>query len=159
MVWHCFVMLVILFQLMGLSPRAWLHLRQVTRALAMVSVPPFAYGVMWSGSGLVGWSVVPHARVHPQSGQLVCPAALARWRTRVRHFLWRVVPVRDAVMGSSLARVGGLVCVKCRFEGVILLIHLNMVAQNEPCTPPPSPKAENTGLSTRRAPSWTARSG
>ena len=100
MVWHCGgVLLVTFFQLMGLSPRAWLHLRQVTRALLMVSVPPCAYGVMWSGSGLVGWSVVPHARVHPQSGQFVCPAALARWRTRVRHFLCRVVPVRDAVMG------------------------------------------------------------
>ena len=99
MVWHRCVLLVTLFQLMGLSPRAWLHLRQVTRALSMVSVPPLAYGVMWSGSGLAGWRLVPHASVQPQSGQLVCPAALARWRTRVRHFLWRVVPVRDAVMG------------------------------------------------------------
>lgn len=109
MVWQRVVVVVTLFQLMGLSPRDWLHLRQVTRALSMVSVPPCAYGVMWSGSGLVGWSVVPHARVVPQSGQLVCPAALARWRTRERHFLWRAVPVRDAVMGSSVARVGGLV--------------------------------------------------
>jgi hypothetical protein len=41
MVWHCFGW-VVLFQPMGLSPRAWLHLRQVTRALLMVSVPPFA---------------------------------------------------------------------------------------------------------------------
>nr|DAU73371.1 MAG TPA: hypothetical protein [Caudoviricetes sp.] len=100
MVWQRVVVVVVTLipSLMGLSPRAWLHLRQVTRALSMVSVPPRAYGVMWSGSGLVGWRVVPHARVQPQSGQLVCPAALARWRTRVRHFLWRVVPVRDAVM-------------------------------------------------------------
>lgn len=104
MVWHWGVVVGV-FQSMGLSPRAWLHLRQVTRALSMVSVPPFAYGVMWSGSGLVGWRLVPHARVVPQSGQLVCPAAWARWRTRVRHFLWRVVPVRDAVMGSSVAGV------------------------------------------------------
>nr|DAV64876.1 MAG TPA: hypothetical protein [Caudoviricetes sp.] len=101
-VWHCslvWLCVVGVRQLMGLSPRDWLHLRQVTRALSMVSVPPCAYGVMWSGSGLVGWRLVPHARVHPQVGQLVCPAAWARWRTRVRHFLWRVVPVRDAVMG------------------------------------------------------------
>lgn len=98
MVWQRVVVVVTLFQLMGLSPRDWLHVRQVTRALSMVSVPPFAYGVMWSGSGLVGWRLVPQASVHPQSGQLVCPAARARWRTRVRHFLWRVVPVRDPVM-------------------------------------------------------------
>nr|DAX33402.1 MAG TPA: hypothetical protein [Caudoviricetes sp.] len=100
-VWHCsrvWFCCAAVFHPMGLSPRFWLHWRQVTRALAMVSVPPCAYGTTWSGSGLVGWSVVPHASVHPQSGQLVCPAAWARWRTRVRHFLWRVVPVRDAVM-------------------------------------------------------------
>ena len=106
MVWHRRVVVGV-FHPTGLSPRDWLHLRQVTRALVMVSVPPWEAGVMWSGSGLFGWSVVSHARVVPQSGQLVCPAALARWRTRVRHFLWRVVPVRDAVMGVSL--VGGLV--------------------------------------------------
>lgn len=98
-VWQRVVVVVTLSHPMGLSPRDWLHLRQVTRALSMVSVPPLAYGVMWSGSGLVGWRLVPHASVQPQSGQLVCPAARARWRTRVRHFLWRVVPVRDAVMG------------------------------------------------------------
>ena len=101
MVWHWRV--VVVFQLMGLSPRDWLHLRQVTRALSMVSRPPCAYGVTWSGSGLFGCSVVPHARGWLQSGQLVCPAACARCRTRVRHFLWLVVPVRDAVMGSSVA--------------------------------------------------------
>ena len=43
MVWHCGgVLLVSFFQLMGLSPRDWLHVRQVTRALLMVSVPPRA---------------------------------------------------------------------------------------------------------------------
>jgi hypothetical protein len=41
-VWHRRVVVGLLFQLMGLSPRAWLHLRQVTRALLMVFVPPCA---------------------------------------------------------------------------------------------------------------------
>ena len=65
---------------------------------------------MWSGSGLFGWSVVPHASGCAQSGQLICPAAWARWRTRLRHFLWLVVPVRDAVM-VVLFHVLGLVSV------------------------------------------------
>ena len=84
---------------------------------------------MWSGSGLLGWSVVPHARVHPQSGQLVCPAARARWRTRTRHFLCRVVPVRDAVMVIILAR-GGAKCrleaggTRCGWLGVFGVLHM-----------------------------------
>lgn len=42
MVWQRVVVVVTLFHPMGLSPRDWLHLRQVTRALVMVSVPPCA---------------------------------------------------------------------------------------------------------------------
>nr|DAS68044.1 MAG TPA: hypothetical protein [Caudoviricetes sp.] len=93
---------------MGFEPRFWLHCRQVTRALSMVSRPPRAAGTTWSGSGLLGWSVVPHARARPQSGQCVCPLACARWRTRTRQRLWRAVPVREVpglgVMRASVAR-------------------------------------------------------
>nr|DAS79355.1 MAG TPA: hypothetical protein [Caudoviricetes sp.] len=80
---------------MGLEPLRWLHCRHVTRALSMVSRPPRAAGTTWSGSGLRGWSVVPHASGCPQSGQWVCPLACARWRTRTRQRLWRAVPVRE----------------------------------------------------------------
>lgn len=93
---------------MGFEPRFWLHWRQVTRALSMVSRPPRAAGTTWSGSGLRGWSVVPHASGCPQSGQWVCPLACARWRTRTRQRLWRAVPVREVpgrgVMRTSVAR-------------------------------------------------------
>ena len=93
---------------MGFEPRFWLHCRQVTRALSMVSRPPRAAGTTWSGSGLRGWSVVPQARAHPQSGQCVWPFACARWRTRTRQRLWRAVPVREVpglgVMRASVAR-------------------------------------------------------
>lgn len=93
---------------MGFEPRFWLHWRQVTRALSMVSPPPRAAGTTWSGSGLRGWSVVPQASGCPQSGQWVCPLACARWRTRTRQRLWRAVPVREVpglgVMRVSVAR-------------------------------------------------------
>lgn len=94
---------------MGLEPLRWLHWRQVTRALSMVSRPPRAAGTTWSGSGLRGWSVVPQASGWLQSGQWVCPLACARWRVRVRQRLWRVVPVREVlglgVMWVSVARL------------------------------------------------------
>ena len=35
-------------------PRFWLHLRQMVRPLLSVLVPPFAHGMMWSGSALLG---------------------------------------------------------------------------------------------------------
>lgn len=120
MVWHWRVVVGV-FHPMGLSPRDWLHRLHVTRALVMVSVPPLAYGVMWSGSGLVGWRLVSHVSVHPQSGQLVCPAAWAKWRTRVRHFLWRVVPVRDALMVVLLRMLGFVSVAIVPAEGLLLL--------------------------------------
>ena len=82
---------------MGFEPLRWLHCRQVTRALSMVSRPPCAAGTTWSGSGLCGVSVVPQASGCPQSGQCVCPLACARWRTRTRQRLWRAVPVREVL--------------------------------------------------------------
>lgn len=87
---------------MGFEPRFWLHWRQVTRELSMVSRPPRAAGTTWSGSGLRGVSVVPHASGCPQSGQCVCPLACARWRTRTRQCLWRAVPVREVLVCEVL---------------------------------------------------------
>ena len=83
---------------MGLAPRRWLHCLHVTRALSTVSRPPRAAGTTWSGSGLSGCSVVPHASGLPQSGQWVCPLACARCSTRWRQRLWLAVPVRLVVM-------------------------------------------------------------
>ena len=104
---------------MGLEPLRWLHCRQVTRALSMVSRPPCAAGTTWSGSGLRGWSVVPQARARPQSGQWVWPLACARWRARARQRLWRAVPVREAlglgVMRVSVARGACLVWPWCAY--------------------------------------------
>lgn len=37
-----------------LLPRDWLHRRQMTCPLSGWSCPPFACGVMWSGSALLG---------------------------------------------------------------------------------------------------------
>lgn len=37
------------------APRLWLHLRQMVRPLLTLLVPPYAWGMMWSGSALLGF--------------------------------------------------------------------------------------------------------
>ena len=80
-------------------PRRWLHRLHIVRPLSSVFVPPSDQGVMWSGSGLSGCRLVPHASVTPHVGQVVCPAARSRLRTAARQRLCPVVPVRLVVMG------------------------------------------------------------
>ena len=38
----------------GPLPRAWLHRRQIVLPLSRVLSPPYATGMMWSGSALCG---------------------------------------------------------------------------------------------------------
>ena len=92
-------------------PRRWLHRLHIVRPLSSVFVPPSDQGVMWSGSGLSGCRLVPHASVTPHVGQVVCPASRSRLRTAARQRLCPVVPVRLVVMvggGGSCWRGGGL---------------------------------------------------
>ena len=97
--------------LLRVFPRRWLHRLHIVRPLSSVFVPPSDQGVMWSGSGLSGCRLVPHASVTPHVGQVVCPAARSRLRTAARQRLCPVVPVRLVVMvggGWLLAGGGGL---------------------------------------------------
>ena len=91
-------------------PRRWLHRLQIVRPLSSVLVPPSDHGVMWSGSGLSGCRLVPHASVTPHVGQVVCPAARSRLRTAARQRLCPVVPVLLVVMVGGWLLAGGVVC-------------------------------------------------
>lgn len=89
-------------------PRRWLHRLHIVRPLSSVFVPPSDQGVMWSGSGLSGCRLVPHASVTPHVGQVVCPAARSRLRMAARQRLCPVVPVLLVVMvGGGWLLAGG----------------------------------------------------
>lgn len=93
-------------------PRFWLQRLHRMRRFCCVLSPPRAHGVMWSASGLLGWSVVPHASAWWQCGQWVCPWFCARVLAVWLACFQAVVPVLEVatvppdVCGAGRCGVG-----------------------------------------------------
>lgn len=124
-------------------PSFWLHVLQMILMLSRVSLPPSAWGIMWSACGARGcrW-LAPHAIGARHSGQWVTPS---RWSLRmawVRRRFQRAVPVRLAPpvlrrgVGVAIARPPLAVLLGCvEGAGVHLLCGLP-VAPRHVCGPP-----------------------
>lgn len=79
-------------------PRDWLHSRQMTRMLSIVSAPPLVWGVWWSGSGDRGVRLRDQSKGLRQSGQCVSPRDLAWLNALLRRRFHFAVPVREVAI-------------------------------------------------------------